>query len=514
MIRQNNSLMQQYFHPDNFDLSIILPFYKRLDDFKIILPRNAHYFERNGIEVIIVMDEPSEKVALLEFIKRYPFINWRIITNYKLHKSRNPAKVINVGIRHAIKKYIMVCSPETEFYTDIVLQLRELLEYYPNHFATGYVAFVDFDMQPTDETIKLLSFMNYGSIMVERRHIENVGGYDEDYDKWGGEDDNIRARLEIAGIRKLKDPGAIALHREKELKLKERLIKTANMPQATYLKSYLPASPLSNARNNWGTDFDTIEYDWKKNKYSKELCNKYIKQFIQHKIIDPNIFSHEYDKIILCQSYNELEMLDGFLENMSQYFDGIILLDDESTDGTYEHATHEKLLLKVQKKRLCFNDLENRTILLDLASFFHSRWFCFMDIDERFDNRFADFSFTSINNCDVAIFRIVHLWDSKKYYNSEYPYSNKGIQQRIRMFRNIGRMQIVTEKTKLHFPATPYWSRPFYSNTLILHYGLLDKEKRLKKYHFYLHEDTEKDQTNYKHFLSEPNLLSLKSLER
>ena len=58
--------------PD-FDLSIVMPFYKRLDEFKRVFPSKAKYYERNGIEVVIVADEPTEEQGLLDYIRRYPF---------------------------------------------------------------------------------------------------------------------------------------------------------------------------------------------------------------------------------------------------------------------------------------------------------------------------------------------------------------------------------------------------------------------------------------------------------
>ena len=59
--------------PD-FDLSIVMPFYKRLDEFKRVFPSKAKYYERNGIEVVIVADEPTEEQGILDYIRRYPFI--------------------------------------------------------------------------------------------------------------------------------------------------------------------------------------------------------------------------------------------------------------------------------------------------------------------------------------------------------------------------------------------------------------------------------------------------------
>jgi len=55
-----------------------MPFYKKLEAFKRVFPKNRKYFERNGIEVIIVMDCPDEKEELLVYIQEYPFVNWRV----------------------------------------------------------------------------------------------------------------------------------------------------------------------------------------------------------------------------------------------------------------------------------------------------------------------------------------------------------------------------------------------------------------------------------------------------
>ena len=49
----------------NFDVSIVMSFYKRYTEFRKVLPHNAPYLQRNGIEVIIVLDDPDEKSELL-----------------------------------------------------------------------------------------------------------------------------------------------------------------------------------------------------------------------------------------------------------------------------------------------------------------------------------------------------------------------------------------------------------------------------------------------------------------
>lgn len=64
------------------------------------------------------------------------------------HEWRNPSKAINVGIKTATRKYVFVASPETEFLTDLVYQLRYILQYYPVSFAIGQVSFLDFETTP------------------------------------------------------------------------------------------------------------------------------------------------------------------------------------------------------------------------------------------------------------------------------------------------------------------------------------------------------------------------------
>ena len=85
---------EPFYH--NFDLSVVIPFYRKMREFKSVFPKNRKYLERNGIEVVIVLDTPEESQ---DFILQYPFVNWRIVMNDKPHEWRNPAKPLNVGIR-------------------------------------------------------------------------------------------------------------------------------------------------------------------------------------------------------------------------------------------------------------------------------------------------------------------------------------------------------------------------------------------------------------------------------
>jgi len=507
-IIKNYSYMNDYFSflhtfrhyqeciEQNFNVSVVMPFYKKLKAFKQVFPKNRKYFERNGIEVIIVMDCPDEKEELVAYIQEYPFINWKVLYNDKPHDWRNPSKPINVGIRFATKKYIMVCSPESEFYTDAILQLRMELQNYPKHYAIGKVCFVGDEEFVNDSSIRNKFFINYGSFMVEKEFVNIIKGYDENLNKWGGDDDNIRARLELSGIQELFIPEVILIHRDNNSEDNKRRTYTLDIFEQTHY----PKQIIVN--NEWGKDFDTVIYDWHHNHYSKTLLETYLSSFLDYEL-KANSLNKMYNRILLVPTHNEQERIVHFLRENSKYFDAIILLDDESADATYDLAMHEKLILKVRKKRKEFNDLENRNILLNIVSFFRTQWIAFIDADEILDDRYVNMEiFDQDKKIDSILLNLIHLWDDNKYYNMDYPYTYRGISLKMRMFRNICRCQIMSENGKLHFIPIPYTGNIYHAPILIKHYGHLSREMRKRKYDFYMKEDTEHCQKDYSHLIN------------
>lgn len=490
----------------NFEVSVVMPFYKKMREFRRVLPLNAPYFERNGVEVVIVMDEDGERDELLGFIDRYPFINWKVVVNPKPHAWRNPAKPINVGIRHATKRYVLVCSPESEFHTDAIRLMRQALEHYPRHFAVGHVAFAGAET-PVEE----MDFhLPYGSIMALREDFLAVRGYDERLLRWGGDDDNVRARLELYGVRKLVLPEVRLVHREFMAPGTEgasREEKKALIPKEEEYRMLHPERICANGPD-WGLDFDRVAYDWRHKGGLGEGGRRFLEKFECWDTGGPEVFRREYRRLVLAQVYNEASRIGPFLEDMGRYFDGVVLLDDGSTDGTYGLARHPKLLLKARKKRTAFLDIQNRNLLLDLASLFSCEWLCFMDADERFDPRFADFEpLMRDRRAEVVAFHSVQLWDDEEHYNGDYPYSDGGIVCKVRMFRNIGHARILTDKI-LHFDAVPHRRNEVRSRILYLHSGMLRPEDRRAKHDFYRREDVRSDQKDYGHMLNpSPRLL-------
>lgn len=390
-------------------------------------------------------------------------------------------------------------DPELEFYTDVIYELREKLDSYPEHYAVGQVLFMDICEEINEETLHKhgRGLIPYGSIMAKKEYFERVGGYSEHYTEWGGEDDHLRKRLELAGIHRLFFPDSVLIHREDMGKRTvSRNEQRARIPRDVLSEMLLPMKIVVNGED-WGRDFSRITYNWWDHPYAKEQCREYLSTLKQFDISSDEIFEKSYPLIALIPTYNESERIGDCLRSVEKYCDGIILLDDDSRDDTYEIARSEKLLLKAKKVRTEFNDKQNRNILLDIASFFKAEWFIFIDADERFDDRFVDLrEVMKRDDVDTVGVWIANLWDSMDTYRADmedtHPLSQNGLWFRWRMFRNQGRMQI-TERKRLHFKSVPYFNRRIgFADTLLLHLGYISDKYRKNKYDFYLQEDKNK----------------------
>ena len=464
----------------DFDLSIVIPLCGRLDEFKRVFSSESNYYERNGIEVVLVINKPNEQQETLDYIRTYPFINWIVIINTQDHPQHNPAKAFNTGIRQATKQYILIMNPELEFYTDMIYQLREKLDSYPEHYAICQVRYMD----------KLLPYEN---IMAKKKYFEKVGGYSEHYTEWEEENNNICRRLELAGIHRLLFPEIeLSLRENSSQQTVSKNKQQARIPNELLSEMLLPVDIKIN-KSFKITDYDTVIYDWKEHPYAKQQCRDYLSTLKQFDILSDDIFEKSYPLIALIPTYNESERITDCLRSVEKYCDGIILLDDDSTDDTYRIAQSDKLLIKAKKVRTEFNDKQNRNILLDIASFFKAEWFIFIDADERFDDRFVDLrEVMKRDDVDTVGVWIANLWNNEKVYRVNIGMSNfifnQGLWVRWRMFRNQGRMKYIVTN-KLHFKSVPYLSKPYISQTLILHYGYLTQKIRKKKYLMYKTED-------------------------
>lgn len=241
------------------DLSIILPFYKRAPEFAKALKTNHRYFDRS-LEIVLVVDEPDSESAALEIMRQHPNVRWRALINRQDHPWRNPAKAINVGLRHASASVILVSSPETVWLTDVPHQLLAETRKRPTSFHSGHLLFADTDKVNSLEAFKVKAVTephNCGSICVLKEHLEQINGYDESLIGWGGDDDNLRSRLRLTGIHgqvhqhtALVHPPMTGNHRVYSRDTAARLREIVR-----------PTEAKANQNADWGRDFSEMFYE-------------------------------------------------------------------------------------------------------------------------------------------------------------------------------------------------------------------------------------------------------------
>ena len=370
----------------NFDLSIVVPLGDRLESFVDSLPLRTAYYERNGIEVVLLVDEEADCRSLLACIRKYPFISWKVVAG----SWQNSAVAYNEGICQSIKNYILLMFPESLFQADVIYELRVTLDEYPLHYAIGF---------------------SYGCLMVKKEYLDLVGGYDGQFDVLEGAEENLCRRMELADIHRLYYPDAL-------LQLGESRLSEAweqSVPEDLLYEMLLPIESKADNRSKTGSG--KLLYDWQEHPYANEQCREYLSALKQFDIPSDVVFEKFYPLIALIPTYNESERITDCLRSVEKYCDGIILLDDDSQDDTYEITQSDKLLLKAQKVRTEFNDKQNRNMLLDIASFFKVEWFIFIDADERFDDRFMDLrEVIKRTDVDTVGIQIANLWDSMETY--------------------------------------------------------------------------------------------------
>lgn len=196
-------------------ISVVLPAFKRFDLFCRTIQHN-YLFTDPRCEVILVLDEPSELDLYLGLIRGHwhNHIRFKVLVNEEPHKWRPPCKAINVGIRHAEGEYCVVMSPESILMLpsgDYMWQKIHQLKW-RKFFLTGLVGEVSPDrLHPTftkeyyDEIITGPIRDEFGFLLASRYDLVDLGGYDERRVGYGGDDDDIRRRLERHGIKHVND---------------------------------------------------------------------------------------------------------------------------------------------------------------------------------------------------------------------------------------------------------------------------------------------------------------------
>ncbi len=97
--------------------------------------------------------------------------------------------------------------------------------------------------------------------------------------------------------------------------------------------------------------------------------------------------------ILIVQFHNEIERMPGFFTNVLPHVDGIIGLNDGSSDGSSEYFSAQPKVLRVIHRPIRnphnWDEPSNRRALIQASHEFRPDWLLAMDMDERIENNFS-----------------------------------------------------------------------------------------------------------------------------
>jgi len=498
-------------------LSIVLPFYRKLAEFERVAVLNAPYWARPGIEVVIALDDGAEEAPLLRLLQRFPAVCWTLLVNDRPHAWRPPCRAINAGVRHSAGRFVLVHSPESAYVGDAPALALHAAMSQPRAVALGRVGFARFDeldghepppgrseggshrsasaRRYPNEPLQALFAARvpeapylrtfYGSLCCAREAFDAVGGYDESFEEWGGDDDDFRVRLEMAGRQLLACTALRLLHLSFEARDGgERFDADVDWQRCT------PAAARANGphEDGWGRDFSRIARRdapqaaaapaWLQpapvlamgSRRQCEICARMLHHEPAPHYFCPRCSAGAPQRLtsrlrIVCvmQVRNEAQWLEGCLAHLRAHVDGFVALDDGSTDATADILRREPKLLELlsnpPREPHVWNERENRRRLLECARRHGAGWVLPCDADERYETLFLEhlgaivdslpderLSCLSLANCE--------LWDAPDRFRVDGVWGRKS---RVCLFRL---------PQQIAFDAVPALHGPWYPDVV------------------------------------------------
>lgn len=252
--------------PFAIETSFVIPFFHKLKHWRYVFPYNYHHFSLPNTEVILAVDENKSEKGILDIVRSCPDINFKVIVNDLPHEWRNPAPVINVGLRHSVGKRIIVLSPETIIIGKSVERALTILDEHKDKvYVIGSVVFSNIK---AINKIGLQHMKNdfwkdgmpYGFIAAHRNAFFDVCGYNESFKTWGCDDDEIRQRMVMLGYRENRDDLVRVLHVDLDNAI-TRPHKVGSVDFRHKLIDDLVTGVKINIQG-WGQDFSRVAYDY------------------------------------------------------------------------------------------------------------------------------------------------------------------------------------------------------------------------------------------------------------
>lgn len=190
--------------------------------------------------------------------------------------------------------------------------------------------------------------------------------------------------------------------------------------------------------------------------------------------------------VLICFR-NEMEHLPGFCQNVLSQVDGVIGLDDASTDGSPQFFCQQPKLISLIRKQSVqphvWNEPENKRLLIQEAlTKVPNTWVLVLDADERLGSTFRQQINVAIKLAErygysALSLRLAELWDSPDQFRVDGIWGRK---RRVRLFKLTPDYQLDTGEFHTSWHSTTLDPRKDIApvNIYFYHLGMLTAEQR------------------------------------